>query len=154
MHRKMKVEQKRKKMRAQQNSQVEAIAKKYETLASNTDEIKAIEKNWKEVSGYKFPSIPKNIERLQFGEQLIARIYELRAGKDANADVKKHYSEAASFYIKGLLNEEEEKYLVDNYGEFVDYAFDHFNTFVPLSWTFGSPCEWSRLVPYTREQIG
>ena len=147
----MKVEQKRKKMRAQQNSQVEAIAKKYETLASNTDEIKAIEKNWKEVSGYKFPSIPKDIERLQFGEQLIARIYELRAGKDANADVKKHYSEAASFYIKGLLNEEEEKYLVDNYGEFVDYAFDHFNTFVPLSWTFGSPCEWSRLVPYLLE---
>ena len=135
-------------MRTQQYSQVEAIVAKYETLASNTDRVKAIEKECKEDSIF---CIPDDIDRLQFGEQLIARIYELRAGKDVNSDVKKNYSRASSFYIKGLLNEEEEQYLVDNFDDFVDYAFDHFNTSVTLSWTYDIPYEWSCLVPYLLE---
>ena len=88
-------------MRTQQYSQVEAIVAKYETLASNTDRVKAIEK---ECNGNSIFYIPDDIDRLQFGEQLIARIYELRAGKDVNSEVKKNYSRASSFYIKGLLN--------------------------------------------------
>lgn len=138
-------------MRTQQYSQVEAIVAKYETLASNTDLIKSIEKDCKEVSGYFIPPCPDDIRRLQFGEQLIARIYELRAGKDMNLDVKEKYSKASSFYIKGLLKEEEEQYLVENYDEFVDYAFEHFNTSLTLSWTYDIPYEWSCLVPYLLE---
>lgn len=135
-------------MRTQQYSQVEAIVAKYETLASNTDRVKAIEKECKENSGF---CIPDDIDRLQFGEQLIARIYELRAGKDVNSDAKKKYSRASSFYINGLLNEEDEQYLVDHFDEFVDYAFENFNTSLTLSWTYDIPSEWSCLVPYLLE---
>lgn len=135
-------------MRTQQYSQVEAIVAKYETLASNTDRIKAIEKECKETSDF---FIPDDIDRLQFGEQLIARIYELRAGKEVNSDAKKKYSRASSFYINGLLNEEDEQYLVDHFDEFVDYAYEHFNTSLELSWTYDIPSEWSCLVPYLLE---
>ena len=135
-------------MRTQQYSQVEAIVAKYETLASNTNRVKAIEKECKENSGF---YIPDDIDRLQFGEQLIARIYELRAGKGVNSDAKKKYSRASSFYINGLLNEEDEQYLVDHFDEFVDYAFEHFNTSLTLSWTYDIPSEWSCLVPYLLE---
>lgn len=135
-------------MRTQQYSQVEAIVAKYKTLASNTNRVKAIEKECKENSDF---YIPDDIDRLQFGEQLIARIYELRAGKDVNSDVNKNYSRASSYYIKGLLNEEEEQYLVDNFDEFVDYAFEHFDTSITLSWTYDIPYEWSCLVPYLLE---
>lgn len=135
-------------MRTQQYSQVEAIVAKYETLASNTDRVKAIEKERKENSGF---CIPDDIYRLQFGEQLIARIYELRAGKDVNSDLNENYSRASSYYIKGLLNEEEEHYLVDHFDEFVDFAFEHFNTPLELSWTYDIPSEWSCLVPYLLE---
>ena len=135
-------------MRTQQYSQVEAIVAKYETLASNTDRVKAIEKECKENSGF---YIPDDIDRLQFGEQLIAHIYELRAGKDVNSDAKKNYSRASSYYINGLLNEEDEQYLVDHFDEFVDYAFEHFNTSLELSWTYDIPSEWSSLVPYLLE---
>ncbi len=135
-------------MRTQKYSQVEAIVAKYETLASNTDLVKAIEKECKETSGF---YIPDDIRRLNFGEQIIAHIYELRSGKDIDSDVKRKYSEASSFYIKGLLSEEEEQYLVDHFDEFVDYAFEHFNTSVTLSWTFNNPLEWSCLVPYMLE---
>lgn len=136
-------------MRTQQYSQVEAIVTKYETLASNTDRAKAIEKECKENSGF---YIPDDIDRLQFGEQLIARIYELRAGKDVNSDVKNDYSRAYSFYINGLLNEEDEKYLVDHFDEFVDYAFEHFSTSIELlPWSYCPPFEWSCLVPYLLE---
>lgn len=135
-------------MRTQQYSQVEAIVAKYETLASNTDRVKAIEKECKGNSGF---CIPDDIDRLQFGEQLIARIYELRAGKDVNSDAKKKYSRASSFYINGLLNGEDEQYLVDHFDEFVDYAFEHFNTSLALSWTYDIPSEWSCLVPYLLE---
>lgn len=135
-------------MRTQQYSQVEAIVAKYETLASNTDKVKAVKK---ECEDHFDIYVPTEFMRLNFGEQLIARIYELRAGKDINSDVKKKYSEASSFYIKGLLNEEEEQYLVDNFDEFVDYAFEHFDTSITLSWTYDIPYEWSCLVPYLLE---
>lgn len=135
-------------MRTQQYSQIEAIVAKYKNLALNTDRVKAIEKECKENSGF---YIPDDIDRLQFGEQLIARIYELRAGKDANLDVKKNYSRASSYYTKGLLNEDEEQYLVDHFDEFVDYAFEHFNTSLEFSWTYDIPSEWSCLVPYLLE---
>lgn len=138
-------------MRTQQYSQVEAIVAKYKTLASNTDLIKSIEKDCKKVSRYFIPPCPDDIRRLQFGEQLISRIYELRAGKDINLDVKRKYSKASSFYIKGVLSEEDEQYLVDNFDAFVDYAFDHFSTAVELSWTYNAPYEWSGLVPYMLE---
>jgi signal transduction histidine kinase len=136
-------------MRTQQHSQVEAIVAKYETHASNTDKVKSVKK---ECEDHFDIYVPTEFMRLNFGEQLIARIYELRAGKDMDSDVKKKYSEASSFYIKGLLNEEEERYLVDNFDEFVDYAFEHFNTSFTLSWTYDIPTEWSCLVPYLLEK--
>lgn len=135
-------------MRTQQYSQVEAIVAKYETLASNTDKVKEVKK---ECEDHFDIYVPTDYMRLNFGEQLIARIYELRAGNDADFDVKKKYSEASSFYIKGLLNGEEEQYLVDNFDEFVDYAFEHFDTSLTFSRIYDIPYEWSCLVPYLLE---
>ena len=135
-------------MRTQQYSKVEAIVAKYEALASNTNKVKAVKKECEEHFDL---YVPTEFVRLSFGEQLIARIYELRAGKNVNSDVKKKYSESSSFYIKGLLNEEEERFLVDNFDEFVDYAFEHFDTSLSLSWTYDIPSEWSCLVSYLLE---
>lgn len=140
-------------MRTQQYSQVEAIVAKYETLASDTDKVKAVKK---EMEDHFDLCALTELVRLNYGEQLIARIYELRAGKNVNSDVKKKYSEASSFYIKGLLNEEEEQFLVDNFDEFVDYAFEHLGPWssIDLSglfWEFSTPYRWSCLVPYLLE---
>ena len=135
-------------MRTQQYIQVEAIVAKYETLAANTDLVKKTQKECNETPDF---YLPDDICRLQFGDQLIARIYQLRAGKNVDPNVKEQYSEASSYYIKGLLNEEEEQYLVDNFYEFVDYAFEHFNTSLEFSWTYNIPQEWSRLVPHMLE---
>jgi hypothetical protein len=140
---KIKVETKKNNMRTQQYIQVEAIVAKYRTLASNNEAVKSTSKS---VTG---TFIPQDIARLDFMEQLIARIYQLRAGENAHPDVVAHYSEVASYYIEGLLTDIEEQYLVDHFGEFVDYAFEHTNTIVGL-WDddFDSPNEWSCLVPY------
>lgn len=135
-------------MRTQQYIQVEAIVAKYETLAANTDLVKKTQKNCNESPDW---YLPDDICRLQFGDQLIARIYMLRAGKNVNPDVKEQYSEASSYYIKGLLNEEEEQYLVDHFSEFVDYAFEHFHTHIEFSWAYNIPQEWSCLVPHILE---
>ena len=135
-------------MRTQQYSQVEAIVAKYETLASKTDLVKAINKECNEDLIF---FTPDDFERLRFGDQLIARIYELRAGASVNPEVREAYSHFSSFYIKGLLNEEEEQFLVNHFDEFVDYAFEHFNTSLELSWTYDIPYEWSCLVPYLLE---
>ncbi len=135
-------------MRTQQYSKVEAIVVKYETLALNTDKVKALKKECNDNFDIYMSA---EIIRLDFGEQLIARIYELRAGKDVDLDVMKKYSKASSFYIKGLLDEEDEQYLVDNFDEFVDYAFEHFHISTALSWTYDMPYEWGFLVPYLLE---
>ncbi len=143
-------------MRTQQYSQIEAIVAKYRKLASNTDRVKAIEKEIKfvekEIKFGKFYDLPYDIERLNFVQQLIARIYKLWAGTNVNAEVEKHYSEAYSFYIKGMLSEEEEQFLVDHFNEFIDYTFEHFwleTNSEPLF--LSKPYEWSRLVPYLLE---
>lgn len=129
-------------MRTQQYMQVESIVVKYETLASNTEAVKKTENSFTDFF------VPNDCMRLMFMDQLIGRIYQLRAGISANPDVVKEYSEAASFYIKGLLLEDEEQFLVDNFDSFVDYAFDHSNTVVTLGQRFDKPSEWSCLVPY------
>ena len=143
-------------MRTQQYSQIEAIVAKYKNLASNTDRVKAIEKEIKfveeEIKFGKFYELPYDIKRLNFVQQLIARIYKLWAGTNVNAKVEKHYSEAYSFYIKGILSEEEEQFLVDHFNEFVDYTFEHFAVETTSNYNiFSEPYEWSRLVPYLLE---
>lgn len=129
-------------MRTQQYMQVETIVSKYETLASNTEAVKKTENSFTDFF------VPNNYMRLMFMDQLIGRIYQLRTGASTNPNVVKKYSEAISFYIKGLLQEDEEQFLVDNFDSFVDYAFEHSNTVVTLGQRFDKPSEWSCLVPY------
>ena len=136
-------------MRTQQYSKVEAIVAKYKTLASNAEKVKATEKEMQANSGF---YIPYDYMRLKFIEQLIARIYNLRAGESGNPEVRKAYLEAGSFYINGLLQDEEEKYLVEHFDEFIDNAFDHANSYISsLFLPFDQPHEWSSLVPYLLE---
>ena len=130
-------------MRTQKHFQVEAIVAKYKNLASSTEAAKKTQSSFKEFF------IPDDFERLNFVEQLLGHIYLLRAGEKADADVVKKYSTVTSYYIKGLLKESEEQYLVDNFAEFVDYAFNNSNIVFSFSVDgFDQPSEWSCLVPY------
>lgn len=126
-------------MRTQQYFQVEAIIAKYKNLASETEAVK------KTSDGFTEFNIPTDLARLDFVEQLLIHIYKLRAGDIADTAVLRNYSDASSFYIEGLLNASEEQYLVNNFAEFVDYAFNHLNT-ISLNWD--GLDEWSNLVPY------
>ncbi len=137
-------------MRTQQYSKIEALVAKYKTLASDTDMVKEAEKRIDSDPNFFAPDL-NDLARVNFGEQLLGRVYSLKAGNSANSEVLKHYSLSTSCYIKGLLTDVEEQYLVDQFDEFVDYAFDHFNLSIDLSWTFDSISEWSSLSSYLLE---
>jgi len=134
-------------MRTKQYSQVEAIVAKYRTLVSNTDAVKVLEKKMQENPFI----IPEDITRLDFTEQLINRICTLKFGDSVKYNGKEWYSHAGQYYIQGLLQETEEKYLVDHFAEFIDYAFDHIVQHHAIFQIFDQPNEWSRLVPYLLE---
>ena len=142
LHRKMKVEPKRNEMRTQKYTQVEAIVAKYKNLASNTEAVRKTEKSFSDFF------IPDDFRRLHFVEQLLGRIYLLKTGGHANEAVVKEYEESTRYYIEGLITEEEERFLVENYDVFVDYALEHLNTLLSLGLEFDEPKEWSQLVPY------
>jgi Signal transduction histidine kinase len=130
-------------MRTQQYIQVEAIVAKYKNLASESEAVK------KTMDSFTEFHIPNDVARLDFVEQLLIRIYKLRAGENADPVVIKQYSDASSFYIEGILSSTEEDFLVNNFSDFVNYAFSHSNV---VRTFFGgicdSPSEWSNLVPY------
>lgn len=142
LHRKMKVEPKRNEMRTQKYTQVEAIVAKYKNLASETEAVRKTEKSFSDFF------IPDDFRRLHFIEQLLGRIYLLKSGEYANEAVVKEYGESTRYYIEGLISGEEERFLVDNYDVFVDYALDHLSTLLSLGLDFDEPKEWSQLVPY------
>lgn len=137
-------------MRTQQYSKIEALVAKYETLAADTNMVKEAEKRIDSGPNFFAPDL-NDLACVNFGEQLLGRVYSLKAGNSANPEVLKHYSLPTSCYIKGLLTDAEEQYLVDQFDEFVDYAFDHFNLSIGLSWTFDSISEWSSLTSYLLE---
>lgn len=109
-------------MRTEKYFQVEAIVAKYKNLASSTEAAKKTQSSFTDFY------IPDDFARLDFIEQLLGHIYLLRAGENADADVVKKYSVETSYYVKGLLEESEEQYLVENFAEFVDYAFNNSST--------------------------
>ncbi|MDE5788140.1 MAG: hypothetical protein K2H79_06330 [Bacteroidaceae bacterium] len=130
-------------MRTQKYFQVEAIVAKYKNLASNTEAAKKTQSSFTDFY------IPQDFARLDFVEQLLGHIYLRLTGEKADADVVKKYSTEASYYVKGLLEESEEQYLVENFAEFVNYALNNSST-VYSAWgeVFDRPEEWSCLVPY------
>lgn len=130
-------------MRTQKYFQVEAIVAKYKNLASSTEAAKKTQNSFTEFH------IPEDFARLDFVEQLLGRIYLLRAGEKADAEVVKKYSVETSYYVRGLLEESEEQYLVENFAEFVDYALNNSNIVYSFGMDgFDQPEEWSCLVPY------
>lgn len=135
-------------MRTQTYIQVEAIVAKYKNLASETEAVKMIQSVYSECFSIDGP----DIQRLCFVEQLVAHVYQLSAGEQANEHVVKEYKEYACYYIGGLISEAEETFLVDNFDVFLDYAFDHLS-YVSLGILnfFNTPKEWSSLVPYLLE---
>ena len=129
-------------MSSQKYTQVEAIVAKYKNLASNTEAVKKTEK------GFSDFFIPEDFPRLHFVEQLLGRIYLLKTGETANEAVVKAYEEYTRYYIEGLITAEEEKFLVNNYDIFVEYAFNHLNSIRFLIGSlFNQPNDWCHLVP-------
>lgn len=129
-------------MRTQKYIQVEAIVAKYENLASETEAVKKTQSEFTEFS------VPEDFQRLDFVEQLVGHIYQLSAGKQANAHVIKAYKEYTCYYIRGLISATEETFLVENFDILVDYAFEHLSVSYILGFDFDVPKEWSSLVSY------
>lgn len=162
-------------MRTQQNNKVKAIVDKYKKLASETEDRKRALMNFTEkrhTSGkYAYESKDDDYEfkdleyyakhntlrdewSLHFEEQLIGRIYQLRAGDLGNPDVIKRYEIYTSLYICGLLSQDEEQFLVANFDLFVDCVMDHLHTDrltykdAPTHNGFKETHNWIQIVPH------
>ena len=131
-------------MRTQKYNQVEAIVAKYENLASETEAVKNTQSEFTEFF------VPEDFQRLDFVEQLVGHIYQLSAGKQANAHIVQAYKEYTCYYISGLISATEESFLVDNFDVLLDYAFEHLSI-SSIGFDFDEPKEWSSLVPYLLE---
>lgn len=134
-------------MRTQKYIQVEAIVAKYKNLASETEAVKKTQSTFTDFF------VPEDFQRLDYIEQLVGFIYQLSTGKQANEHVAKEYKEYTRYYIRGLISETEEAFLVDNFDVLLDYAFEHLNVIATLGLDFDEPKEWSSLVPYLLENI-
>lgn len=132
-------------MRTQKYIQVEAIVAKYKNLASETEAVKKTQSTFTDFF------VPEDFQRLDYIEQLVGFIYQLSTGKQANEHVAKEYKEYTRYYIRGLISETEEAFLVDNFDVLLDYAFEHLNVIATLGLDFDEPKEWSSLVPYLLE---
>lgn len=144
-------------MRTQKSIQVEAIVNKYKNLALNTDIVKKTNELIAKTAEYPFcVDCGCDFNRLLFVDQLVGHIYQLKAGDSADINVINAYASTTSFYIKGLLQKDEEQFLVDNFDIFFDYAAENLScnyTFdgESLEYNFYEPKEWSVLVPYLLE---
>jgi hypothetical protein len=72
-------------MRTQQYSKIEALVAKYKTLASDTDMVKEAEKRIDSDPNFFAPDL-NDLARVNFGEQLLGRVYSLKAGNSANSE--------------------------------------------------------------------
>lgn len=137
-------------MRTQQKLQIEAIVAKYENLAAQTPVAKAAQE---ELSSDFFRAMGSDVDFnvTLYSEQLLARIYKLRAGDKAEGRVLKDYPDVDKYYSKGILSEQEEQYLVEHFAVFTEYMFEHIQSH-ELGVVFNTPDEWSRLVPYLLEK--
>ena len=176
----MKVEPKTNEMRTQTYTQVEAIVAKYKNLASEAvkEERERIGKIFEFVAATDFEAEceaktnkvsdveakassvraglnPGDLDRIEYMEQLIGRIYQLRMGERANEKALREYARYTQYYISGLLSAEEETFLVENFAVFLDFAFEH----ICLCWSLmcggeeglAYPEEWASLVPHLLE---
>lgn len=137
-------------MRTQQKLQIEAIVAKYENLAAKTPAAKSAQE---ELSSNIFAKYGGDVDLnvTLYSEQLLARIYKLRAGDKAEDRVLKEYPDVEKYYFKELLSNQEEQYLVEHFADFVECIFDHIHI-LDVSFTFDAPDEWSSLVPYLLEK--
>lgn len=101
-------------MRTQQKLQIEAIVAKYENLAAQTPVAKAAQE---ELSSDFFRAMGSDVDFnvTLYSEQLLARIYKLRAGDKAEGRVLKDYPDVDKYYFKEILSEQEEQYLVEHF---------------------------------------
>lgn len=137
-------------MRTQQKLQIEAIVAKYENLAAQTPVAKAAQE---ELSSDFFRAMGSDVDFnvTLYSEQLLARIYKLRAGDKAEGRVLKDYPDVDKYYFKEILSEQEEQYLVEHFAVFTEYMFEHIQSH-ELGVVFNAPGEWSSLVPYLLEK--
>ena len=98
----MKVKPKQKKMRTQQKLQIEAIVAKYENLAAKTPAAKSAQE---ELSSNIFAKYGGDVDLnvTLYSEQLLARIYKLRAGDKAEDRVLKEYPDVEKYYFNPTL---------------------------------------------------
>lgn len=90
-------------MRTQQKLQIEAIVAKYENLAAQTPVAKAAQE---ELSSDFFRAMGSDVDFnvTLYSEQLLARIYKLRAGDKAEGRVLKDYPDVDKYYFKEILS--------------------------------------------------
>lgn len=133
-------------MRTEVYTQVEAIVAKYKELASNTKWVQEVRNSKDEYF------VAEACGILFFNKQLIGHIYQLRAGNNTIPEVIDEYiihaNEENCRYIKGLLNETEEQFLVDHFDVLLDCIFEKVEVGTGGRWVrFAEPTEWGSLVP-------
>lgn len=123
-------------MQTEIRKQVEAIVTKYKNSALELNGKTDVPCGGEGHEFDKFELVPKYDETLLMWD-LIGRIYLLRAGSDANADIVNAYC-ISSGDIKSSLTEKDKLFLVENFETFIDYAL--------MNSQQGSP-SWDRLFP-------
>ena len=129
-----------KEMRNNKLAKIEAIVEKYKMLASETKEVKSALEFLERDQSRTCDIV--SLARTSFSNQLFGYVYKLYAGDKVLPEV---FESELGFrsYIKGLLSEEDEKFLIDNFALFIDYILPK----TELS-SYGSVSEWSSLVPF------
>lgn len=139
-------------MRTQTYTQVEAIVAKYKNLASETEVAKKAMENMGYLAESGIASSDMGeLYTTMYAEQLIGHVCQLRKKTRNNEKAPMAYEQEAAYYMKGLISEEEESCLVDNFAEFLDCAFQSLSTVSGFDGVFSSPQEWSSIVPVLLE---
>lgn len=127
-------------MQTEIRKQVEAIVTKYMNSALELNGKTDVPCGGEGHEFDKFELVPQYDETLLMWD-LIGRIYLLRAGSDANADIVNAYC-IYSRDVKSSLTEKDKLFLVENFEVFIDYALEN----SPIIGSSHS-CSWDTLLP-------
>lgn len=130
-------------MQTEIRKQVEAIVTKYKNSALELNGKTDVPCGGEGHEFDKFESVPQ-YDATVLMRDLIGRIYLLRAGSDANADIVNVYRRLSED-IKSSLTEEDKLFLVENFEVFVDYTLDLLRQLTDVGDSMYSP--WSSLIP-------
>lgn len=138
-------------MRTQKYIQVEALVAKYKNLAKETELVKKVNSEFDtSMSLY----VPRNVYVLEHEQNILAHFYSLKSEEHSASYMSKRWERHIESYISGLLSEEEESFILDNFDTLVEYLLGEEAHWDFSSTPLDSPMEWAALVPYILRSKG